>query len=291
MFLLRRRRWRDRRRVLGAAMWRGALPPASVWPAGALRAWCGERAREASTCFCSAAGVGETGGACLGRPCGGAGCRRRRYGRRRLCKFWGAGGRGRRPLVSASPPALARPAPRAWGGHVAGRVAAGDSTAGGGSACWGGRAGEAGVHLLLLRRRRWRDRRRVLRVAMWRGGMPPASAWPAAALQVLGGGRAWEASMCFCFAAGVGETGGACSGRPCAGARCRRRPYVRRGLCVLGAAGGRGRRPLVSAPPPALARPAERAWGGHVARRVAAGVGTAGGGSARRRGREGEGGY
>jgi len=280
MFLLRRRRWRDRRRVLGAAMWRGALPPASVRPAAALRAGGGGRAREASTCFCFAAGVGEIGGACFGRPCGGARCRRRRYGRRRLCKFWGAGGRGRRPYVSASPPASARPAARARGGHHAGRVAAGVGMAGGGTACWGGRAGEAVVHLFLPRRRRWRDRRRVLGVAMWRSALLPASVWPAAALLAWGGGRAREASTCFCSAAGAGETGGACLGRPCGGARCRRRRYGRRRLCVLGAAGKRERRPLVSAPPPALARPAARAWGGHVAGRVAAGVGTAGGGSA-----------
>ena len=210
-------------------------------------------------CFCFAAGVGETSGACLGRPCGGARCHRRRYGRRRLCVFGGAGRRGRGALVTAPPPALARPAARAWGGHVAGPDAPGVGMAGGGSASSRGREGEGGVHMFLLRRRRRQDRRRVLWAAMWRGALPPASVWPAAALRVVGGGRASEASMCFCSAAGVGKTGGAWSGRASCGAGCRRRRYGRGRLCVLGAAGGQGRRPLVSAPPPALARPAARA--------------------------------
>ena len=156
--LARRRRWRDRRRACragrgagmlppaivrpAAAIWRGGVPPASVWPAAALRV--GGGVREASTCYCSAAGVGKTGRACSGRPCGGARCCRRRYGRRRFSVLGGAGGRGRRPFVSAPPPASARPAGRARGGHRAGRVAAGVGMAGVGSACWGGRAGEGG---------------------------------------------------------------------------------------------------------------------------------------------------
>ena len=146
LLLLRRRCRQDRLRALGAAMCRGALLPASVWPAAALRVGGWRRAIEASTCFCSAAGVGKTGGACSGRASCGAGCRRRRYGRGRLCVLGGAGGRGRRPLVSASPPALARPAARARGGHVAGRAATGVGMAGGGFACWGRRVGEGGVH-------------------------------------------------------------------------------------------------------------------------------------------------
>ena len=206
----------------------------------------------------------------------------------------------------------------------------------------------------LPRRRRWRDRRRTCGAGIGRGGLPPASVSPAAALRVRGGGRArdakscdWpaaggdetgggrvgrgealvycrqrlcgrrrpfgaagcrrrryglrglcafgvagasEASTCYCSVAGVGKTGGACWARLCGGARCRRRRYGRRRLCVLGGVGGRGRRPLVSASLEASARPAAPARGGHVARRVAAGVGMAGGGSACWGGRAGEGG-
>ena len=114
MLRVRRLRRQDRRRGLGAAMWRGALPPASVWPAAALRVGGDERAREASTCHWSAAGVGKTGGACLGRPCEGARDRQRRYGRRRLFVLGGAGGRGRGQELSGPSPALARPAAGVW---------------------------------------------------------------------------------------------------------------------------------------------------------------------------------
>ena len=109
MLRVRRLRRQDRRRGLGAAMWRGALPPASVWPAAALRVGGDERAREASTCHWSAAGVGKTGGACLGQPCEGARYRERRYGQRRLFVLGGAGGRGRGQELSGPSPALARP--------------------------------------------------------------------------------------------------------------------------------------------------------------------------------------
>jgi len=149
------------------------------------------------------------------------------------------------------PPALVRPAAAIWRGGVPP------------ASVWpaaalrvGGGGGKEGVHLLLLRRRRRQDRRRVLGAGIVRGGMPPASVWPAAALQVLEGGRAREASTCFCFAAGVGETGGACSRRASCGAGFRRRRYGRRRLCVSGRAGGRGRVLELSGPSPAFARPA-----------------------------------
>jgi len=247
LILFRRRCRQDGRRVLGAAMWRGGFPPASVWPAVALRVGGGGRAREASTCYWSAACVDKTGGACWGRPCGGARCRRRLNGRRRLCVLRGVGNPGRRPLASAPPPASARPAARAGGGHVAGRVAAGVRMAGGGSACWGGRAGEGGVHLFLLRRRRRQDRRRVLGAGIVRGGLPPALVWPAAALRVGGGDKqgrqlAVTGPLPELARPAAGVSGG--EGRLCAAS----------GVCAAG--------------------------GGHLAGRVAAGVGMAGGGSA-----------
>jgi len=71
--------------------------------AGCRRRTCGRRRlsalggageREASTCYCSAAGVGKTGGVSSGRASCGAGCRRRLCGLRCLCKFEGAAGKG-----------------------------------------------------------------------------------------------------------------------------------------------------------------------------------------------------
>jgi len=45
-------------------------------------------------CYCSAAGVGKTAGACLKRASCGAGCRRRLSGRRRLCVYEEGVGKG-----------------------------------------------------------------------------------------------------------------------------------------------------------------------------------------------------
>jgi len=84
------------------------------------KAW----AREAFTRFCSAAGVSKTSGALPPASVWPAG----------IVQFLGAGGQERRLLVSVPPPASARPASRALGGHRAGRVSAGVRVADGASA-------------------------------------------------------------------------------------------------------------------------------------------------------------
>ena len=95
----------------------------------------------ASTCDCSAAGVGKTGGGRVGRG-GVLVCRRWcRYGRRRLCVYGGGGGQGRRSLVTAPPPALTRPAAVAWSAEGTGHVSAGVLA----PTCVGGVAPVAGV--------------------------------------------------------------------------------------------------------------------------------------------------
>jgi len=286
--LLRRRRGQDRRRACRLGTGAGVSPPASAWPAAALRVgghggrgtrarasapppslerpapgvsgakgrcrgaagvgiagggspcWGGRRARDSRKCFCSAAGIGKTGGRRVGRGGALSWRRRREYRRRPLCVLGGAAGKRR-------------------------------------------------VHELVPRRRRWKDRRRACRVRRCAGVMPPASAWPATALRVggrgrqgtraracapppalarpaagvsgeegrwcdaagvcmagdgsacWGGGRARDACTSLCPAAGVGETGGRRVGWGGALSWRRRREYRRRRLCVLGGGAGKGR--------------------------------------------------
>ena len=128
---------------------------------GGCAYWGGRRARKAFSRFSSTAVVGKTGGACSGWASGGAGCRWRLYGRRRLCVLWGAAGKG-------------------------------------------------DGHLLLLRRRCRQNRRHVLGAGIGRGGLPPASVWPASARRVGGGGRAREGTRGEWPIAGVGKTVCAC---------------------------------------------------------------------------------
>jgi len=271
VLLLRRRHRRDRRRTCragrgagvsppafvrpAAAIGRVGLPPASEWPATALRVGGGggqgRRARASAP------------PPALARPAEDL-----------------SGGEGRWCVAAA--------VGMAGGGDWASRAAAGFGMAGGGSACWRGRrtretctcfCSAAGVGrtgggpvrrrwALVCRRRRpccrrrrlgkascrrrWQDRRRTCpaemgagvspppsvlpAAALGQGELPPASVWPAAALRVGGGGR-------------------------------------------------QGRRARASAPPPALARPAADVSGGEGRSCVSAGVGMAGGGSACCRGR------
>ena len=125
-----------------------------------------------------------------------------------------------------------------------------------------------------------------------------------AGVRLSGGGAAcrggwWTGltTQCPCPAAGVGETGGARVGRAWEGGDCRWRPYRRQRHCVWRMAGGQGTQ--LAATGPSLKVPiqaggvsgGEGRWcsaasdcaagGGHLVGRVAAGVGMAGGNSAR----------
>jgi len=117
----------------------------------------GWRAMWTTICEYLAAGVFEAGGPrvrCEGervccrrclygrrRPFGGAGCRRRRCGQRRLCVYGAGGGKGRRLHISGQSPALARPASGVRCGEGTGHVAAGVLA----PTCVGGVAPVAGV--------------------------------------------------------------------------------------------------------------------------------------------------
>jgi len=250
----RRRRYRRRRHCVwgvsggqGTQLAATAPPPALARPAAHV--WGGHGKGRIAPSVGIAGGGTACGGwrAVKGRNSLRLARRRRWRDRRRAC--WAGRGAG------VLPPAIVRPAAAIWRGGLPP------------ASVWpaaalrvGGGGGKGGVHLLLLRRRCRQDRRRVHGAAMWRDALPPASVWPAGALRVWGRGRASEASTCFCSAAGVGKTGGACSGRASCGAGCRRRRYGRRWLCVLGGAGGRGRVLELSGPSPALARPAAGVW-------------------------------
>jgi len=183
VLLLRRRRWQDRRRTCRVGRGASVSPPASAWPAAALRVGGGggqeKRARATAPPpalerpaadvsggegrWRGAAGVGIAGGvSALWR-----GRQAREMG---TCYFSAAGvgktGGGRvgrrRPLVCHRRRLYLRR-----------RLCV-----------LGGTAGKVRVHVLLLRRRRWQDRRRTCRVGRGAGVSPPWSAWPAAALRV-----------------------------------------------------------------------------------------------------------
>ena len=132
-----------------------------------------------------------------------------------------------------------------------------------------------------------------------------------AGVHLSGGGAAcrggWctgSTTQCACPAAGAGETGGARVRRAWELEEYRRRQYRRLRHCVWGVAGVQGTQLAPTGPPPEVTRPAagfsggEGRWcvaacdcaagGGHLARRVAAGVGMAGCSSARW-GRRGQG--
>jgi len=113
-----------------------------------------------------------------------------------------------------------------------------------------GAADKGDVHVLLLHRRRWQDRRRTCRAERGAGVSPPPSVWPAAAIGRVGlpPASVWPAAA-----------------------------------LRVGGGGGQGRRARSSAPPPAFAGPAADLSGGDGRWCVAAAVGVAGGGTWARR--------
>jgi len=172
------------------------MPPASAWPATALRVGgCGRKGTRARACAPppalarQAAGVSGGEGRCrgaagVGTAGGGSAC----WGRGRardacpcLCPAAGVGktGGGRVGWGGAL-------SWRRWRGYRRRRLCVSE-----------GAASKGCVHLLVLRRRRWQYRGRACREGKGAGVSPPASAWPATALRVGGrGGQGTRARAC-----------------------------------------------------------------------------------------------
>ena len=185
VLLRRRRSWQDQQRSCRVGRGAGASPPASVSPAAALRV--GGGGGQGTRAHASAPPPA------LNRPAADV-----------------SGEEGRRCVAAGV--CMAGSGSACWGGARAGYActcfcsAAGAAKTGGGRAGWrgalvcrrrrlygrwrlgvsGGAAGKVRVHVVLLRRRRWKDRRRTCRVGRGAGVSPPVLIQPAAARGVGG---------------------------------------------------------------------------------------------------------